>query len=149
MSVLKPKPLTASHNLHATFLQTLSSASHTLQQATAVMGAIGTVEYMDPEFLLKSRYGPASDVYGLGVTILQTLTGERAAAQSFASTHFWLSTREPHFHDLGSACTGALSQHVAGIQAPAPRNVRRLLAAHSSASSSSFANLSSPLNILC
>lgn len=37
----------------------------------------GTVGYIDPLLLRTGKYGPQSDVYGLGLVILQLLTGER------------------------------------------------------------------------
>lgn len=37
----------------------------------------GTVGYIDPLLLRTGKYGPQSDVYGLGLVILQLLTGEK------------------------------------------------------------------------
>ncbi|CAI7932009.1 unnamed protein product [Closterium sp. NIES-54] len=37
----------------------------------------GTVGYIDPLLLRTGKYGPQSDVYGLGLVVLQLLTGEK------------------------------------------------------------------------
>eukprot|EP00270_Netrium_digitus_P012608 TRINITY_DN4113_c0_g3_i1.p1 TRINITY_DN4113_c0_g3~~TRINITY_DN4113_c0_g3_i1.p1 ORF type:complete len:362 (+),score=64.82 TRINITY_DN4113_c0_g3_i1:134-1087(+) len=39
--------------------------------------AWGTAGYIDPLLLRTGRYGPQSDIYGLGLVILQLLTGEK------------------------------------------------------------------------
>lgn len=45
---------------------------------TDVIGAIG---YIDPEYLHTGRLKPTSDVYNLGVLMLEVLTGKRAFSQ--------------------------------------------------------------------
>ncbi len=38
---------------------------------------VGTLGYLDPEYLRTGRFGPRSDVYSLGVVMLQVLTGKQ------------------------------------------------------------------------
>ncbi|XP_048554204.1 putative serine/threonine-protein kinase-like protein CCR3 isoform X1 [Triticum urartu] len=42
---------------------------------------MGTFGYVDPEYCLRGRVKPASDVYSLGVLMLEVLTGKRAFLQ--------------------------------------------------------------------
>ena len=37
---------------------------------------MGTLGYIDPMYLSSGKFRPASDVYALGVTILQLVTGQ-------------------------------------------------------------------------
>ena len=47
-------------------------------RVTATGAVLGTAAYLSPEQALGTRVGPASDVYSLGLVVLEALTGERA-----------------------------------------------------------------------
>ena len=47
-------------------------------RVTATGAVVGTAAYLSPEQALGTRVGPASDVYSLGLVVLEALTGERA-----------------------------------------------------------------------
>lgn len=56
------------------------SVAHTLEEAAALDGRVGTDAYMAPEQVEPGRLGtpgPASDVWGMGVTMFEAVTGER------------------------------------------------------------------------
>lgn len=56
------------------------SVAHTLDEAAALDDQVGTDAYMAPEQVEPGRLGipgPASDVWGMGVTMFEALTGER------------------------------------------------------------------------
>jgi eukaryotic-like serine/threonine-protein kinase len=56
------------------------SVAHTLEEAAALDGQVGTDAYMAPEQVQPGRLGnpgPASDVWGVGVTMFEAVTGER------------------------------------------------------------------------
>jgi eukaryotic-like serine/threonine-protein kinase len=83
------------------------------------MGAIGSIEYTDPELLQGGRASPASDVWSLGVTLHRALTGvsiygeELPADDGLLALRRLLSSRPhpagglaPAAAGLISACTG-------------------------------------------
>ncbi len=49
----------------------VQAAASTVQDSEVV----GTLAYMDPEYLRSGCFGPKSDVYSLGMVMLQALTG--------------------------------------------------------------------------
>jgi serine/threonine protein kinase len=55
------------------------SRSYTTQFAEEVADRAGTSGYIDPEYLASGNVGPSSDVYSLGVMLLQLLCGHRRA----------------------------------------------------------------------
>eukprot|EP01065_Artemidia_motanka_P000229 TRINITY_DN10093_c0_g1_i1.p1 TRINITY_DN10093_c0_g1~~TRINITY_DN10093_c0_g1_i1.p1 ORF type:complete len:394 (+),score=94.77 TRINITY_DN10093_c0_g1_i1:54-1184(+) len=59
---------------------------------TAVVGGncVGTVGYMAPE-TQEGRFAPASDVYSVGITLLQVLTGKRARTRNGVGGYNWLA----------------------------------------------------------
>ena len=48
---------------------------------------VGTRGYIDPEYLASGWLGPASDVYGFGVTMMQLLTGVKVTTSGDVMMH--------------------------------------------------------------
>jgi tRNA A-37 threonylcarbamoyl transferase component Bud32 len=63
---------------------------------TATGSLLGTAGYLSPEQALGSTIGPPSDVYSLGLVLLECLTGERAFAGTAIESAMARLQRQPH-----------------------------------------------------
>jgi len=63
---------------------------------TATGSLLGTAGYLSPEQALGSTIGPASDVYSLGLVLLECLTGERAFTGTAIESAMARLQRDPH-----------------------------------------------------
>jgi eukaryotic-like serine/threonine-protein kinase len=62
---------------------------------TATNSILGTAAYLSPEQVQGTAVGPASDVYALGLVLIEALTGARAFGGSLAETAVARLTRAP------------------------------------------------------
>jgi eukaryotic-like serine/threonine-protein kinase len=84
------------------------SVAHTLDEAAALDGQVGTDAYMAPEQVEPGRLGtpgPASDVWGMGVTMFEAVTGERPFGRGDHEDRFPQLQRErlPYPEEVPSA----------------------------------------------
>ncbi|TFD30877.1 serine/threonine protein kinase [Cryobacterium cryoconiti] len=71
---------------------------------TATGSLLGTAGYLSPEQALGSTIGPPSDVYSLGLVLLECLTGERAFTGTAIESAMARLQRQPHIPvELGQA----------------------------------------------
>ena len=70
---------------------------------TAPESVVGTAAYLSPEQVRGERVGPASDVYALGLVLLECLTGVRAFAGSAAESAMARLARPPAIPAVASA----------------------------------------------
>ncbi|WP_241981887.1 serine/threonine-protein kinase [Cryobacterium sp. TMT3-29-2] len=76
---------------------------------TATGSLLGTAGYLSPEQALGSTIGPPSDVYSLGLVLLECLTGERAFTGTAIESAMARLQREPHIPaGLGEAWAAVL-----------------------------------------
>ena len=68
-------------------------------RVTATGAVVGTAAYLSPEQALGTRVGPASDVYSLGLVVLEALTGERAFPGSMIESLTGRLHRDPSVPD--------------------------------------------------
>ncbi|KAF4377368.1 hypothetical protein F8388_013714 [Cannabis sativa] len=78
----------------------------TLEQTHLTTVVYGTAGYLDPEYLQSNQYTVKSDVYSLGVVLVELLTGQKAISlirteegRSLA-TYFLISMRENRLLDI-------------------------------------------------
>mmetsp|Transcript_14225 Transcript_14225/g.35936 ORF Transcript_14225/g.35936 Transcript_14225/m.35936 type:complete len:872 (-) Transcript_14225:361-2976(-) len=53
---------------------------------------VGTLDYIDPEYLHTGRFGPSSDTYSLGVSLLQLMTGRLPRGKDGRTLHDWVAS---------------------------------------------------------
>ena len=75
---------------------------------TATGFVIGTAAYLAPEQVNGESAGPASDIYALGLVLLESLTGERAYEGSPSEAALARLSREPQIPTTANASVGAL-----------------------------------------
>nr|WP_277870778.1 serine/threonine-protein kinase [Cryobacterium breve] len=77
---------------------------------TATGSLLGTAGYLSPEQALGTTIGPPSDVYSLGLVLLECLTGERAFSGTAIESAMARLQRQPHIPaGLGQAWADVLS----------------------------------------
>ncbi|WP_370448476.1 protein kinase [Cryobacterium sp. TMT2-18-2] len=87
---------------------------------TATGSLLGTAGYLSPEQALGSTIGPPSDVYSLGLVLLECLTGERAFTGTAIESAMARLQRQPHIPaDLGQSWATVLGGMT--IREPADR----------------------------
>jgi len=87
---------------------------------TATGSLLGTAGYLSPEQALGSTIGPPSDVYSLGLVLLECLTGERAFTGTAIESAMARLQRQPRIPaDLGQAWADVL--HGMTTREPADR----------------------------
>ncbi|KAL0865174.1 hypothetical protein Bca101_044292 [Brassica carinata] len=78
-----------------------TSRSITIDQTHLTTLVAGTFVYMDPEDFLSSQYTHKSDVYSLGVVLVELITGEKAVFPSRGlATHFLEAMKENRVIDI-------------------------------------------------
>ena len=76
---------------------------------TATGSIIGTVSYLSPEQVLGTPVGPATDIYALGLVLLESITGDKAFPGSAAESASARIVRDPEIPDwLGGDWTALL-----------------------------------------
>ena len=76
------------------------------QEATMTMG-VGTWGYIDPNYISTGEYGPESDIFSLGVILLELLTGAPASDPTLRPPHLY--ARMQARLDPSSGAVGAVA----------------------------------------
>ncbi|KAF4377370.1 hypothetical protein F8388_013716 [Cannabis sativa] len=81
-----------------------TSRSVTLDQTHLTTEVYGTFGYLDPEYFQSNQYTEKSDVYSLGVVLVELLTGEKAISLSRSeeslATYFLISMQKNRLRDI-------------------------------------------------
>jgi serine/threonine protein kinase len=98
------------------------------QSSTMTNSPGGTVGYMAPEIVSGGRYTPAADIYSLGVTIIELLTGERnnraPASLKVPASFTLLLNRMTNPNPLLRPSVEQLSAALYGMLKPEPQAAR-------------------------
>ena len=93
---IKPQNIRLSTDLEVHLLDFGSARLDASSQLTATGTTVGTPEYMAPELFSASAYDPRVDLYGVGATLFECLTGHPpVAADSIAELAYQRATSDP------------------------------------------------------
>lgn len=99
------------------------------ERHTATGMTIGTAAYLSPEQVTGGELTPAADVYALGLTLLEAMTGTREYPGAIAESAVARLTRQPVIPDLPEPWPGLLEEMTAidPAQRPLPQEVAAVL----------------------